>query len=85
MADQDWRLIELGQYRGDKFCIALGANHVSRRRGCSKAWKIRGKSRDTRQAVLEIGSTPTPPMKSKNTWRSRAEHLGKHCAVNERP
>ena len=83
MADQNWRPIELGQDRGDKFRIALGANHVRGRRRCSKAWKIRGKGGYARQAVLEIGSASTPSMKGKNAWRSIAEHLGEHCALNE--
>jgi hypothetical protein len=83
MTDQDGRPIEFRQHLRENVCITLGANHVGGRRRRAKARKIRSKGRNTHQAVLEIGSMPTPPMEGKNTWRSFAEHLGKHCAVNE--
>jgi hypothetical protein len=63
VANKDWRLIELGKQWDDNVCISLGADHIIGRRRCTKAGEIRRQGGQTGQAVLEIGTTPTPSMK----------------------
>jgi hypothetical protein len=84
MTNKDGRPIEFGEQLRHNVGITLGTEDATGRRRSSETGQVWGQCRQSRQALLEIGTTAPPPVQGENAWRPLAEGLGKNGAVSKR-
>jgi hypothetical protein len=78
------RDVELFEQSGDRVCITLGADGLTRWRGGPKTRKIGRNGRKSAEALGKIVPTAPPPMQREDPGRWRSVNLSEEFAVKIR-